>query len=133
LAAKSKRKSLPPFVKQAIEKAKIEISAKDFHWSETHYGKIAFAWLLGYYDGDGNLKKYTQRVLSSVKNLLEDIKEFFESPNEVITMKEPGEIDFVMNKEVISSGFYSLTIGPEVFRRMLLSYCNSMERKRDFI
>jgi hypothetical protein len=131
--SKSERKSLPPFVKQAIELAKNKPKNKNFHWSETHYGKVAFAWLLGYYDGDGNLKKYSQRVLSSVKNLLEEIKEFFESPNRIITIKEAGEIDFVMNKEIISSGFYSLTLGPEVFRKMLSSYSNSMNRKRELI
>ena len=131
--SKSERKSLPPFVKQAIELAKSENKNKNLLWSETHYGKIAFAWLLGYYDGDGNLKKYSQRVLSSVKYLLEEIKEFFESPNRIITVKEPGDIDFVMNKEIISSGFYSLTLGPEVFRKMLSSYSNSMERKRELI
>lgn len=131
--SKSERKSLPPFVKQAIELAKNKPKNKNFHWSETHYGKIAFAWLLGYYDGDGNLKKYSQRVLSSVKNLLEEIKEFFESPNRIITIKEAGEKDFVMNKEIISSGFYSLTLGPEVFRKMLSSYSNSMDRKRELI
>jgi len=131
--SKSKRKSLPHFVKHAIDEAKKESIFKDFHWSETNYGKIAFAWLLGYYDGDGNLKKYTQRVFSSVKSLLEEVKEHFESPNEVVTMKEPGQIDFVMNKEIISSGFYTLTLSPEVFRRMLLSYRHSMERKRCLI
>lgn len=131
--SKSERKSLPPFIKQAIELAKNKLKNKNLHWSEAHYGKIAFAWLLGYYDGDGNLKKYSQRVLSSVKNLLEEIKEFFESPNRIITMKEVGEIDFVMNKEIISSGFYSLTLGPEIFKKMLSSYSNSMDRKRESI
>ncbi len=131
--SKSERKSVPNFIKEVIKLAKEEVEKHDLniHWSKTKYGKIAHSWLLGFYDGDGQHKNgYSALIFSSNEVFLNEIKELFESPNEVHTTVEPGTEISVLGKKTISIGFYKLTLGPEVFKRMLLSYKHSMVRKR---
>lgn len=128
---KSNREGVPKFVKKAIKQAKEEVFSTNLHWSQSFEGKIAFAWLLGFYDGDGRYRGgYCAELYSSNKKLLEEIKEFFECPNEVRFLREPGEIKLIFNKETICEGYYILTTGSEIFKCMLLSYSNSMQRKR---
>ena len=128
--SKSDIKSIPKYVQQVIKLAKREADGRNYNWSDTFYGKVAHAWLLGFYDGDGNLRRYSVRIFSSVKSLLENIKDLFESPNDINMEKKPNSIDFIINRYSRTKGFYSLTLGPEVFKRMLLSYSGSMKRKR---
>ncbi len=129
--SKGEIKSVPAYVRYAIEMAKKEVKNLDIHWSQTKYGKIAHAWLLGFYDGDGHhYGGYSAAVFSSSKKLLLDIKDLFESPNPVKTKIEPGTEVMVFDKLTISKGFYRLQLGPDVFRRMLLTYGKSMDRKR---
>jgi len=135
LDSKVGRNNVPQFVRQAIDLAKRESVGRDFHWSETFYGKIAHAWLLGFYDGDGSYKtgnraKYSACIHAASKALLKDIKDLFEIANEVLTKVEPGTEAKVFDEIIISGGFYSMALGPEVFKKTLLSYRESLERKR---
>lgn len=43
---------------------------------------------------------------------------------------KPGEKAYIFDKPIISGGFYRLTLGSEVFKRLLQSYYNSLDRKR---
>lgn len=135
---KSDRKSVPSIIKEAIRLAKVEMKNTDTHWSETSYGKVAHAWLLGFFDGDGHYmgktnpraSKYSAQIYSVSQDLLNEIKNLFDIRNEVRSKVEPGDEVFVFDKPVISKGFYRLTLGPEVFKRLLHSYTNSLDRKR---
>lgn len=133
----SERKNVPSIIKEAIELAKNEVQDKDMHWSETSYGKIAHAWLLGFYDGDGQYigtspraSRYSAQIMSSSEDLLNEIKDLFEIRNDVKTKIEPGSEAYVFDRLIISKGFYRLTLGPDVFKRLLQSYYDSLDRKR---
>lgn len=128
---KFNREGIPLFVKNAIKQAKGEVNSKNLHWSQTYNGKIAYSWLLGLYDGDGHYRGgYSAEIYSSNEQLLQEIKKLFECPNEVRTLTEPGEIKLIFSKETICKGYYVITTGSEIFKRMVLSYRNSMQRKR---
>lgn len=77
---------------------------------------LLLAFLLGYYDGDGETG--TSRIWSGSYDFLEDIKQIIDIPNEIQYKKSKlGEA-------------WGLSIGPRVFNAMLDCYKNSMERKR---
>jgi len=129
--SKSERKSVPSYVKEAIEKAKKEADNLGIHWSETHFGKVAHAWLLGFYDGDGEYHGgYSANVGGASKELLLEIKELFEIKNEVKEKTKPGAQREIFGREFISKGYWILYLGPNVFKRMLSSYDKSLDRKR---
>ncbi len=111
--------------------AKEEALSLDIHWSETYFGKVAHAWLLGFYDGDGTHNGgFSALVRSSSKKLIQEIKFLFGSPNKVLTLREPGSKVMAFDRLITSKGFFGLTVGTDVFKRMLLSYKDSMLRKR---
>ena len=129
--SKSEIKNVPVYVKKAIEMAKEEALNLDIHWSETNFGKVAHAWLLGFYDGDGTHNGgFSALVRSSSKKLIQEIKFLFGSPNKVLTLREPGSKVMAFDRLITSKGFFGLTVGTDVFKRMLLSYKDSMLRKR---
>ena len=135
--SKSERKSVPSIIQEAIRLAKKEVENTGAHWSETSYGKVAHAWLLGFFDGDGQYdghkprtSKYSAQIYSVSEELLKEIKDLFEIENDVRVKQIPDDEIFVFDKLVISKGFYHLTLGPDVFKRLLQSYTNSLDRKR---
>ncbi|MBY9010436.1 MAG: hypothetical protein KGD74_11275, partial [Candidatus Lokiarchaeota archaeon] len=129
--SKYERKSVPNFVEQAVDLAKEEAERVGIHWSETEYGRVAHAWLLGFYDGDGSYRGgYSAVIYSSSQDLLHNIKDLFEIENDVNTKVNPGDLEICFNTWQVSKGFWSLTLGPDVFRRILKSYTGSMQRKR---
>ncbi len=125
---------LPDCIVYAVSKAKQEALKSGIDWMSTDYGLIALAFLLGYYDGDGNLDKrgnqMSVRIYSSNKKFLNQIKEVFEIENDVLTNTEPGEIRYIFGKPAVSRGYYLLTLGVRVFTGMLKSFSDSMQRKR---
>ncbi len=130
-SSKDERKAVPDFVKQAIDFAKEDASREGIHWSETEYGKIAHSWLLGFFDGDGHhAGGYSAKVTASNRELLLEIKRLFESPNKVNVQIEPGTKVMIFDKLTTVMGSWTLYLGPEVFKRMLASYKESMKRKR---
>ncbi len=103
---------LPFIIKQLINKAKQD----SLYWGETNEGKQAFSFLLGFYDGDGNYRGgRSTRITNSNKKFIQEVKEFYGSPN-IIT--------------VDSRGTFTLHLGVELFMAILLSFENSMARKR---
>ena len=129
--AESEKKSVPNFVRQAIEMAKKEATRKGIHWSKTSYGEIAHSWLLGFYDGDGSYRGGFSAVIGSTALvLIEEIKELFEITNDVRIATHPGELQMCFDTVMFSKGFYTLHFGPDVFHRMLDSYIESLSRKR---
>lgn len=93
-------------------------NAKNYkYWGDTQEGKKALSFLLGFYDGDGHLKKSrTAYIISNNKKLLYEIKILFGSPN----IPRPNKND----------QSYQLALGPNLLMAMMLSYSDSMQRKR---
>ena len=102
-----------------LDIVKFQLSnAKNYkYWGNTSEGKKALSFLLGFYDGDGHLKKSrTASIISNNKKLLCEIKILFGSPNN----PRPNKNDQT----------YHLALGPNLLMAMMLSYRNSMQRKR---
>ncbi len=124
---------LPNCILESIRKAKREAFETDVDWMDTHWGKVALAFLLGFYDGDGTLDKRSKmsaRIYSSNKNFLDQVKEIFEIKNDVLTNTKTGEIRYIFGEPVVSRGYYLLPLGVKVFIGMLDSFSDSMQRKR---
>ncbi|MGB5911507.1 MAG: hypothetical protein WBH31_09960 [Promethearchaeia archaeon] len=125
---KSGKKGVPGFIKSLVSKAKIKAYNSKLHWSKTQSGLITFAWLLGFYDGDGSYMGGRQaKIYSSNKKLLDEIKTIFEIDNNVNeqVLEEKDESAIRAKKPV-----YYLTLGPNAFEFMISSYLFSMTRKR---
>lgn len=98
--------------------------------------ELMITFILGFYDGDGNLglkkgKKIDSiypQIKSSNKEFLLEIKEFFDIKSN-IKSKIGEKYDF--KREIfIKSKMYRLYLGIDLFREMLKSYIYSLERKR---
>jgi hypothetical protein len=107
----SKNKSVPEPIKRAVRKAKSEKDNVSDVW-QTSSGKIALAWLYGYYDGDG-LKASTSISCGS-KDMLEDIKDIFNIYRDISG----------------SDGDYYLTVGAHLMNKMQSTYNKGLPRKR---
>lgn len=120
---------IPEFVISLIRSAKSQVKGSSLHWATTYNGRIACAWLLGFYDGDGTFLGGRQaRVYNSNKKILEDIKEYFGVENNV-NAQTPR--DKIIDSDIQSKKpMYYLTLGPEVFEAIIFSYDHSMQRKR---
>ena len=99
--------------------------------------KLMLAFLLGFYDGDGSLRKFTSpqgrinlspHICSANGDFLEKVRKYYEIKNTVFLNKkekinyETGEIKVLK--------LYGLTLGSQLFQKMMLIMKNSMERKR---
>lgn len=132
------QEGVPNFVKNALLEAKQIDSETNIPWYETKPGKIALAWLLGFYDGDGSYRGGRCAVIySSNKKLLDEVKILFESKNKVRPSRKDSltETEFVglfYDKETITSKqLYQLYLGPELFDNIMgIQYKKSLERKR---
>jgi len=109
-SSKSLIKGIPFPIKKAIQKAKVE-SSKLSIW-ETNSGKIALAWLYGYYDGDGIIN--TTGIVCGSKEMLEEIKDYF-------------NIYYNVNGE---DGDYYLSVGANLMNKMQALYHKGLDRKR---
>ncbi len=93
--------------------------------------KLFLAWLLGYFDGDGSETGY--RLYSTNQDLLLTLKRKYNLSNDVIKERdEEIEIDDSLNfkKIVLRKAFYSLSLGAELFQKMMVNYNDSLLRKR---
>jgi len=112
-SSKSKNKFVPDPIKKAVLRAKAEKGKVLDIW-QTKSGRIALAWLYGYYDGDG-LKASTAITCGS-KEMLEEIKELF-------------DIYYDVNGK---DGNYYLTVGAHLMNKMQSTYDKGLPRKRRF-
>jgi len=103
----------------------------NIQWWLTLPGRVALAFLLGFFDGDGYYSGVkSARIYANSKQFLEHIKDLFNIKNRVCEDKTPGETLWVFDEIYISKGMYSLALGPKLFEKMLKSYNLSMQRKR---
>ncbi|MHA1987167.1 MAG: hypothetical protein ACW98D_11045 [Promethearchaeota archaeon] len=118
---------VPRIIKQLINKAKIKYPKNQLISSID--GRLTLNFLIGFYDGDGNYRGgMSARILNSKKKFLEEIIDLFDIPNEVKINAEKY-IDKTTN-EVVWKTRYQLHLGTDLFKQMLLSYENSLQRKR---
>ena len=123
-----KLKQLPPTITNLISEAKMEALQGQFisnninlmkipelkYWCYTKSGKLALAWLLGFYDGDGHhMGGRSASITSSSIPFLKQVKQAFMIRNQVREYKFP-----------------SLSLGPDLFDAMMYSFRYSMLRKR---
>ncbi len=112
-------KIIPKIIKNFVKKA----ISKNLDLLKTKSGRLALAWLLGYFDGDGTVYrdrknlKFSGDIISSSKSLLKDIRKVYMIKNKV---------GFKDKKQ----DTYRLALGPELYRNMMRTYSNSMPRKR---
>jgi len=130
-SSKAKQKFIPTYVIQALKEAKTIEKQSSICWWLTTPGKVALAFLLGFYDGDGHYagSRYAE-ICASSKDFLEQIKKLFVIKNKVVTGVAPGEDAWVFDQKYVSEGLYTLTLGPKLYDKMINSYINSMKRKR---
>lgn len=118
---------VPCIVKRLISKAKLK--NPNGKLSNSKEGLLALKFLIGFYDGDGNYRGgMSARILNSKKLFLEEIANLFEVPNEV-KVNAKKYIDKETNK-IIWKTRYQLHLGTDLFNQMLLSYEDSLQRKR---
>ncbi len=130
-SSKAEQKFVPDYVVQALKKAKKTSEQANIDWWLTIPGKVALAFLLGFYDGDGSyIGGRSAIIYASSEQFMEHIKGLFEIKNDVYTVVFPGEDAWAFNRKYTSKGMYSLTLGPELFDMMMNSYEHSMDRKR---
>ena len=126
---KNNAQGIPEFVKSLISRAKSQVKGSKLHWATTTNGKIACAWLLGFYDGDGTYMGGRQaKIYNSNKKILDEIKKFYGCENNVNIQTPRDEI--IESEIQTKKPLYYLTLGPEVFEAMIFSYDQSMLRKR---
>ncbi len=129
--SKADQKYIPNYIVEALKEAKKIAKQTNIDWWLTTPGKVALAFLLGFYDGDGTYRgSRSTRIFAISKPFLEHIKELFEIKNKILTAKAPGEEAWAFDRKYISKGFYSLALGPKLFDMMMSSYKDSMRRKR---
>ncbi|MFX1373500.1 MAG: hypothetical protein ACFFCE_16730 [Promethearchaeota archaeon] len=102
--------------------------------------KLMLAFLLGFYDGDGSLRQYTSpqgkikvspHICSINGEFLEKIRIYYQIKNNVfLTQKE--KFDYETGKIKLLK-LYGLTLGPQLFHKMMSGMNNSMKRKRALV
>ena len=106
-------------------------------WSRSKSGRIALAFLHGFFDGDGHYYGGScGAVYSSSRPFLEHLKVIYNIDN---TIREhfhksvPNDSQVIYVKEMQDDGikpYYHLTLGSELYENMIKSYNNGLERKR---
>ena len=130
LSLKSGEVGVPEVIKSLIRDAKEEARPRNMPWFATHSGRMAHAWLLGFYDGDGTYVGGSQgRVYSSNKKLLLDVKSLFEIKNKLYLQTDISSY-LEDGKDIPDKLVYGLNLGPIVFQSMMDSYLFSLSRKR---
>jgi len=131
---KSGEIGLPQFIRLKIIEAQKEVSITGKDWKVAKSGRIAAAFLLGFYDGDGTYMGGRQaKIYSTNKKLLDEVKSVFEIKNNVNSQsKTSPDISEDLSIEDTKSHkhLYYLTLGPEIFDAIMKSYNKSMKRKR---
>ena len=116
-SSKTLRKSIPNVFK------KIKLNGNDSTFSR----KLSLAWILGYYDGDGNSN--STRITSSSKNFLKEIKHIFNIKFDVKRQYDKGKKSR-LEGVVSTRSHWRLTLGASLFNGMIRNYPYSLQRKR---
>ncbi|NVM31110.1 MAG: hypothetical protein HWN65_19880 [Candidatus Helarchaeota archaeon] len=91
--------------------------SKIIEYPDLNSYELELAFLLGYYDGDGQQK--TTRISSGSKQFLEKIKKKFQLNNKVLIQKNRGIC-------------YYMCLGVNLFNAMMNNYKHSIQRKRRY-
>jgi len=89
---------------------------------------VRYSVLLGFYDGDGT--EGTSKVFSTNRKFLEQIKREFNIRADISLDHKGSKRKFVVYKYCETKNSYYLTLGSDVFNKMMETYEYSMERKR---
>ncbi|MFX1313747.1 MAG: hypothetical protein ACFFHD_14245 [Promethearchaeota archaeon] len=92
--------------------------------------RVKFSILLGFYDGDG--ERGSSKIISSNKKFLEQIKREFNIRHDVRLGTKGKKNEFVAYKNCKTKNRWYLSLGADIFNKMMESYENSMERKRKY-
>lgn len=87
---------------------------------------LELAFLIGYYDGDGQQNK--TRISSGSIRFLRQIKKRFDLPYKIHTTVG----DRAIYGRMINGKVYYISLGPELFNEMMRNYRDSLPRKRWF-
>ncbi len=105
-------------------------------WSGSKSGRIALAFLHGFFDGDGHYYGGSSgAVFSSSKSFLKHLKKSYNIDNAIrehFHKSVPNDSQVIYVKEMQDEGtkpYYNLTLGPELYKKMMKSYNNGLERK----
>ncbi|MBA7660158.1 hypothetical protein ES703_68157 [subsurface metagenome] len=112
-----KNKDVPSIIKNLIGEAKRQSS----FWYDTLTGKKAIAWLLGYFDGDG--EEGSSRIYSNSYKFLYQIKKKFRLNSKISKQK-------YMTKDGVEKTRYMMFLTADLFNEMLYNYDFSLRRKR---
>ena len=125
---KKGRIGLPQLVIRTLNRAKNLALKSEIEYHQTIEGKCALSFLLGFYDGDGTLRKGKFGILYNTnKGFLDEINILFRIYNRVRIIHFP-EISLITG--IYHMTGYSLNLGLKEFKLMMNAFKGSMERKR---
>lgn len=110
--SKSNTKSLPPIFNDINNEFK---------------RKLFLAWLLGFYDGDGEMN--STRISSSSREFLQEIKSALRISSKIGIVHEKGKKSY-LEGVVAKKTHWRMALGVSVYKEMMQNYKNSMPRKR---
>ncbi len=116
----------PQFVKDLIETA----LEQGEHLSDSNEGKIALAFLLGFYDGDGSLDPNSRyaRIYNTKKEFLLEVKSLYGIDNDIHMVKK--EVFDEQTGKIVHKSVWALGLGSEFLNELMKSHQNSLRRKR---
>ena len=88
--------------------------------------KLFLAFLLGYFDGDG--KMGTTKIASGSKIFLKQIKAKFEIKGKI--QKQISCFYDSIKDRIVEGSTYIISLGSNLFNKMLINYSDSLKRKR---
>ncbi|MBY9018254.1 MAG: hypothetical protein KGD66_05405 [Candidatus Lokiarchaeota archaeon] len=89
--------------------------------------KLFLAWLLGFYDGDGEMNN--TRITSSSRQFLQEIKESLKIDFKIRLLYDIDKKSY-LEGIVAKKPHWRLTLGISIFNEMMQNYKKSMPRKR---
>ena len=99
-------------------------------------GEVALSFLHGFFDGDGHYHGgLCGSIFSSSKPFLEHLKKIYRIDNEIrmsLHKSVPNDSQVIYVKDLKGEGIrtsYHLTLGVELYRKMIESYKNGLKRK----
>ncbi len=130
-----KDRKLPHSILSHIEKA----NRIGGDWSISKSGRIALAFLHGFFDGDGHYYGGScGTVFSSSKPFLKHLKEIYNIDNTIRehfhkSVPNDSQVIYVKEMQVDDDGIkpsYHLTLGSELYKKMMRVNDNGLDRKR---
>lgn len=122
------RSMLQDLLKNGLSTSASNRGLPNFVWNLNN-SNLALAFLLGFYDGDGSwFGGCSAEIYSSNKEILIQIKRAFQI--EYPVRKTKNRVVDGFTGEIIHRAAYRITLGVELFEKMIKSYDGSMKRKR---